>query len=132
MNVIICHPTSPLPPHSRPLVCTAREIRPQNAERAPRIFERHFKVAETGKLGRHSFFNRSTLHFLVGKTPYKAFSEWFISNGTRGTYVEEPLDKPECNPSCCSKLCLKCRKPKPTVAYDKSTKIIVGSSKWSS
>lgn len=50
-----------------------------------------------------------------GKTPYKAFTEWFVSNGTRGTYVEEPGDKPECNPSCCSKLCLKCRKPKPTV-----------------
>ncbi|KAL9989249.1 hypothetical protein ACROYT_G003778 [Oculina patagonica] len=61
-----------------------------------------------------------------GKTPYKAFSEWFISNGTRGTYVEEPLDKPECNPSCCSKLCLKCRKPKPTVAYDEPTEMIVG------
>ncbi|XP_020606042.1 uncharacterized protein LOC110044796 [Orbicella faveolata] len=63
-----------------------------------------------------------------GKTPYKAFSEWFISNGTRGTYVEEPLDKPECNPSCCSKLCLKCRKPKPTVAYDETTDIIIGNS----
>jgi len=63
-----------------------------------------------------------------GKTPYKAFSEWFISNGTRGTYVEEPLDKPECNPSCCSKLCLKCRKPKPTVAYVQSAEIIVGNS----
>lgn len=67
---------------------------------------------------------------LVGKTPYKAFSEWFISNGTRGTYVEEPLDKPECNPSCCSKLCLKCRKPKPTVAYVQSAEIVVGNSKW--
>ena len=72
-----------------------------------------------------------TQHFQLhaGKTPYKAFSEWFISNGTRGTYVEEPLDKPECNPSCCSKLCLKCRKPKPTVAYDEATDIIIGNSK---
>lgn len=56
-----------------------------------------------------------------GKTPYKAFSEWFISNGTRGTYVEEPLDIPECNPSCCSKLCIKCRKPRPSVVYDEPT-----------
>jgi len=60
-----------------------------------------------------------------GKTPYKAFSEWFISNGTRGTYVEEPLDKPECNPSCCSKLCLKCRKPKPTVVYSDPAEMVL-------
>lgn len=46
--------------------------------------------------------------------------------------MEEPLDKPECNPSCCSKLCLKCRKPKPTVAFDEATDIIMGNSKWSS
>lgn len=52
-----------------------------------------------------------------GKTPYKAFSEWFVSNGTRGTYVEEPLDRPECNPSCCSELCIKCRKPKPKTTH---------------
>lgn len=65
----------------------------------------------------------------VGKTPYKAFSEWFASNGTRGTYVEEPLDRPECNPSCCSELCLKCRKPKPTVAKENHdpTEVVFGS-----
>lgn len=64
-----------------------------------------------------------------GKTPYKAFSEWFASNGTRGTYVEEPLDRPECNPSCCSELCLKCRKPKPTVAKENHdpTEVVFGS-----
>lgn len=64
-----------------------------------------------------------------GKTPYKALSEWFVSNGTRGTYVEKPLDRPECNPSCCSKLCIKCRKPKPEVIRQRNepAKVIQGS-----
>ena len=62
-----------------------------------------------------SFVQQYIFLLVPGKTPYKALSEWFVSNGTRGTYVEKPLDRPECNPSCCSKLCIKCRKPKPEV-----------------
>ncbi|XP_048587605.1 palmitoleoyl-protein carboxylesterase NOTUM [Nematostella vectensis] len=64
---------------------------------------------------------------IQGKTAYKAFSEWHVSGGAHGTYVERPLDTPFCNPSCCSSLCTKCREQEPTktarhaVAYDPRT-----------
>ena len=45
---------------------------------------------------------------LAGQTAYGALSEWFTSNGKRGTYIEKPSQVPSCNPTCCSSLCHKC------------------------
>ena len=46
---------------------------------------------------------------LAGQTAYKALSEWFTSDGKRGTYIETPKQAPSCNPTCCSSLCYKCK-----------------------
>ena len=50
----------------------------------------------------------------VGQTAYGALSEWHLSNGKRGTYVEIPQEEPTCNPTCCSLLCDKCQLPRRT------------------
>lgn len=47
--------------------------------------------------------------FYAGRTAYKALSEWHVSEGVKGTYVEIPGETPLCNPSCCSSMCTKCR-----------------------
>jgi len=45
---------------------------------------------------------------IKGQTAYGALSEWFTTNGKRGTYIEKPSQVPSCNPTCCSSLCHKC------------------------
>eukprot|EP00794_Sanderia_malayensis_P016178 gene16178-17803_t len=50
----------------------------------------------------------SNKYSIKGQTAYKALSEWFTSDGKKGTYIEKPKQLPSCNPSCCSSLCYKC------------------------
>ena len=45
---------------------------------------------------------------LLGNTAYSSLSEWFRSDGARGSYVDVTREHPSCNPSCCSIYCLKC------------------------
>ncbi|XP_046845116.1 pectin acetylesterase 8-like [Xenia sp. Carnegie-2017] len=47
---------------------------------------------------------------IAGVTSYGALSEWYVSRGRKGTYVDAPSERPYCNPTCCTKFCLRCSK----------------------
>ena len=47
--------------------------------------------------------------FRTGQTAYGALTEWYQSDGAEGSYIDDIVRSPTCNPSCCSKHCHKCR-----------------------
>ncbi|XP_031565813.1 carboxylesterase notum2-like [Actinia tenebrosa] len=72
--------------------------------------------------GESDYLAVTSKYQIKGRTAYKAFSEWHVSSGREGTYVETPLETPLCNPSCCSSLCTKCREHQTTTTTKRSYK----------
>lgn len=75
--------------------------------------------------GENTSYTSKTLQYHIrGKTAYKALSEWYVSKGKSGTYLEQPREIPSCNPSCCNTRCSTCREPFPLMEDDDPTNSI--------
>ena len=46
---------------------------------------------------------------IIGKSAYGALSEWYYTDGKKGSYIDDPGDYRSCSSGCCSAKCVKCK-----------------------
>ncbi|XP_066922282.1 uncharacterized protein [Clytia hemisphaerica] len=52
---------------------------------------------------------KKTVYSSGGQTAYGALTDWYLTDGAEGSYIDDIIESPTCNPSCCTQHCHKCK-----------------------